>query len=187
MPAESSIAGSSGTASGRPSEPAIAELYDELRSIAASYFRTERRGHTLQPTALVHEAYLRLSALKQIEWGNRSLVLGLAAGIMRRILVSHARRRSALKRAMPPVEIALQPAGSDAQTCDALTLHAALNRMERQHSVAAKVIELRFFGGLTEEESAEFMGLSRATVQRHYTFARAWLLRDLGGARTRSK
>jgi RNA polymerase sigma factor (TIGR02999 family) len=174
--------------SSRPSEPAIAELYDELRKIAASYFRAERRGHTLQPTALVHEAFLRLSSLNRIEWSNRPLVLGLAAGIMRRILVSHGRRRGTLKRAMPPLEIPLRPAmGSDAQVCDTLTLHAALTRMERRHRDAAKVIELRFFGGLTEEESAEFLGLSRATVQRHYAFARAWLLRDLGGLPTRSK
>jgi RNA polymerase sigma factor (TIGR02999 family) len=187
MPAESSIAGSGGTLSAQPSELAIAELYVELRKIAASYLRTERHGHTLQPTALVNEAYLRLSSLNRIEWSNRSLVLGLAAGIMRRILVSHARRRRTLKRAMPPVSIALRPAGSEGQVCDALTLHAALTRMESGHAAAAKVIELRFFGGLTEEESAEFLGLSRATVQRHYTFARAWLLRDLGGAPTRSK
>src|SRR5437588_7824264 len=155
MPAEGSLAGSGGTGSLLPSEPAIAELYEELRSIAASYLRTERRGHTLQPTALVHEAFLRLSSLNKVQWSNRSLVLGLAAGIMRRILVSHARRRRTLKRAMPPVEIALRPsAGSDAQVCDTLTLHSSLTRMERQHGGAAKVIELRFFGGLTEEESA---------------------------------
>lgn len=163
-------------------DPAVAELYDELRRIAASYLRRERSGHTLQPTALVHEAYLRLSSLNSIQWTDRALVLGLAAGIMRRILVSHARRKAALKRSMPPLEIALgRTAKTESRMCDALTLDIALQRMERRYAGAAKLIELRFFGGLTEEESAEFMGLSRATIQRHYTFARAWLLRELDG------
>lgn len=163
-------------------DPAVAELYGELRRIAASYLRRERPNHTLQPTALVHEAYLRLSSLNRIQWADRPLVLGLAAGIMRRILVNHARRKAALKRALPPLEIAIEPvANAESRICDALTLDAALRRMERRYADPAKLIELRFFGGLTEEESAEFMGLSRATVQRHYTFARAWLLRELGG------
>lgn len=162
-------------------DPAVAELYDELRRIAASYLRRERSNHTLQPTALVHEAYLRLSSLNRIQWADRSLVLGLAAGIMRRILVNHARRKSALKRALP-LEIALGSATkTESRICDALTLDAALRRMEQRYADPAKLIELRFFGGLTEEESAEFLGLSRATVQRQYTFARAWLLRELGG------
>ena len=164
-------------------DPVVAELYGELRRIAASYLRQERAGHTLQPTALVHEAYLRLSSLNRIQWADRSLVLELAAGIMRRILVSHARRKSALKRSLPPLEIEMgRAAQSEARVCDALTLDAALRRMERRYSAAAKVIELRFFGGLTEEESAQFMRLSRATVQRHYSFARAWLMRELGGS-----
>jgi RNA polymerase sigma-70 factor (ECF subfamily) len=157
-------------------------LYQELRHIAASYLRTERSGHTLQPTALVHEAYLKLVALDRIEWANRPLVLGLAAGIMRRILVNHARRRNALKRAQPVIEIELDSAtGSESKTCDTLLLHDLLTRMEQLHAGAAKVIELRFFGGLTEEESAAFLGLSRATVQRQYSFAKAWLFRELGG------
>jgi RNA polymerase sigma factor (TIGR02999 family) len=163
-------------------DPAVAELYEELRRIAASYLRGERSGHTLQPTALVHEAYLRLSSLNKIQWADRSLVLGLAAGIMRRILVSHARRRTALKRSMPPMEVALDAAaGSESQVCDALSLDTALSRMEQRYPDAAKLIELRFFGGLTEEESALFLGVSRATVQRQYTFARAWLGRELSG------
>jgi RNA polymerase sigma factor (TIGR02999 family) len=168
-------------------DPVVAELYGELRRIAASYLRQERAGHTLQPTALVHEAYLRLSSLNRIQWSDRSLVLGLAAGIMRRILVSHARRKSALKR-LPPLEIEMGPAAqSESRVCDALTLDAALCRMERRYADAAKVIELRFFGGLTEEESAQFMRLSRATVQRHYSFARAWLMRELGGSSKESR
>jgi RNA polymerase sigma factor (TIGR02999 family) len=163
-------------------DPAVAELYDELRRIAASYLRRERSNHTLQPTALVHEAYLRLSSLNRIQWADRSLILGLAAGIMRRILVNHARRKAALKRSSMPLEIAFGPATKiESRTCDALTLDAALRRMEQRYAEPAKLIELRFFGGLTEEESAQFMGLSRATIQRHYTFARAWLLRELGG------
>lgn len=162
-------------------DPAVAELYDELRRIAVSYLRRERSCHTLQPTALVHEAYLRLSSLNRIQWSDRPLVLGIAAGIMRRILVDHARRKAALKRSMPPMEIVFGAAVSESRICDALMLDAALRRMEQHYPDAAKLIELRFFGGLTEEESAAFLKTSRATVQRHYTFARAWLSRELGG------
>ena len=168
-------------------DPAVAELYQELRRIAASYLRYERSSHTLQPTALVHEAYLRLSSLNRIQWADRPTILGLAAGIMRRILVSHARRKAASKRSLPPLEVALGPVRStESRMCDALTLDTALRRMEQRYPAPAKLIELRFFGGLTEEESAEFMKLSRATVQRHYTFGRAWLLRELGGSSKRS-
>ena len=168
-------------------DPAVAELYDELRRIAASYLRRERSSHTLQPTALVHEAYLRLSSLNRIQWADRPLVLGLAAGIMRRILVSHARRKAAMKRSLPPLEVAFGLArGTESRICDTLALDAALRRMESRYPAPARLIELRFFGGLTEEESAEFMNLSRATVQRHYAFARAWLLRELGEVSRRS-
>lgn len=166
-------------------DPVVAELYDELRRIAASYLRRERSAHTLQPTALVHEAYLKLSSLDRIPWADRSLVLGLAAGIMRRILVDHARRKAALKRSAPAIEFTTGKT-AESRICDALTLDAALHRMEQDYPAAAKLIELRFFGGLTEEESASFMGLSRATVQRHYSFARAWLLRELRGSSERS-
>jgi RNA polymerase sigma factor (TIGR02999 family) len=167
-------------------DPAFTELYEELRHIAAAYLRTERSGHTLQPTALVHEAYLRLANLHRIEWTNRPLVLGLAAGIMRKILVSHARRRNALKRIQPSIEIEIG-IGPESSACDMLTLHDLLTRLEQSHSSAAKVIELRFFGGLTEEESAEFLRISRATVQRQYSLGRAWLLRELGGTRPGSR
>ena len=169
------------SAENHAADPAVADLYDELRRIAVSYLRREQPGHTLQPTALVHEAYLRLSSLNRIQWADRALVLGIAAGIMRRILVDHARRKAALKRSMPPMEVVLGANGSESELCDALTLDAALRRMERNYPEAAKLIELRFFGGLTEQESAVFLKLSRATVQRHYTFARAWLSRELNG------
>jgi RNA polymerase sigma factor (TIGR02999 family) len=167
------------------SNPVVVELYGELRRIAVSYLRRERSGHTLQPTALVHEAYLRLSSLNKIQWADRSVVLGIAAGIMRRILVDHARRKTALKRSAPPIEISLSSAAAEAHLCNALTLDAALRKMEQSYPMPAKLIELRFFGGLSEEESASFLGLSRATVQRYYTFARAWLLRELGGPSSR--
>jgi RNA polymerase sigma factor (TIGR02999 family) len=167
--------------------PAFEELYDELRSIAAACLRRERPGHTLQPTALVHEAYLRLFALNRIEWQNRAHVLGVAAQMMRQILVSHARRRQTLKRASPSTAIQL-PAdnGREAEVCDALAVHEALTRLEGAHPAPAKVVELRFFGGLTEEECADWMELSRATVQRQYAFARAWLLRELNDSRVGS-
>lgn len=163
---------------------AFTELYDELRRIAAAYLRQERSGHTLQPTALVHEAYLRLSALSRIHWQNRAHVLGIAAEMMRNILVSYARRRNTLKRERPAVSIQLPLAvnGAEASLCDTLAVNAALSRLEETHGPAAKVMELRFFGGLTEEECAEYMGLSRASVQRYYSFGRAWLLRELSTA-----
>lgn len=165
-------------------QPAFTELYDELRRIAAAYLRRERSGHTLQPTALVHEAYLRLSALSRIHWQNRAQVLGIAAEMMRNILVSHARRRSTLKRAQPAVSIELPMAvnGAEASLCDALAVNAALSRLEETHGAAAKVMELRFFGGLTEEECAEYMGISRTSAQRYYAYGRAWLLRELSTA-----
>ena len=161
------------------SDAVFQDIYKELRRIASTYFRDERSGHTLQPTALVHEAYLRLTRLNRIDWTNRSLVLGISAGIMRNILVSHARRRRALKRSHSAVEVEVGRS-AEARICDTLLLNDLLGKMEQSHAGAAKVIELRFFGGLSEEESAEFLGLSRATVQRHYSFARAWLSREFG-------
>ena len=161
-------------------DPAFAELYDELRAVAAVCFRKERSGHTLQPTALVHEVYMRLSSLDRIQWQNRSQVLAVAAVMMRHILVSYARRRNTLRRLRPCSQVELPPvAGSEAEVCDALAVHEALIRMSESHPQHAKVMELRFFGGLTEIECAEYLTVSRATVQRQYSFARAWLLREL--------
>jgi len=164
-------------------DPAFAELYDELRRIAVSCLRKERAGHTLQPTALVHEAYLRLSGLNRIEWQNRAQILGVAAQMMRQILVSYARRRIAEKRCWPsaPMEMPVVTAG-EAEVCDALAVHEALVRLEEAHPGPARLMELRFFGGLTEIECAEYLKLSRTTVQRQYSFARAWLLREMGNA-----
>jgi RNA polymerase sigma factor (TIGR02999 family) len=170
-----------------PLGPAFEELYDELRTIAAACLRNERPGHTLQPTALVHEAYLRLSAVRRIEWQNRYHFLRVAAYVMRQVLVSHARRRRTLKRVNPSPVIELPPAsGRESEVCDALAVHEALVRLEGSHASPAKVVELRFFGGLTEDECAECLDLSRATIQRHYSFARAWLVRELRRERTAS-
>lgn len=119
----------------------------------------------MQPTALVHEAYLRLSVLNRLDWQNRPQVLGIAAQMMRHILVSHGRRRQALKRARPRAPIGLPLAGgADSSVCDALAVHEALTRLEQAHPAPAKVMELRFFGGLTEIECADCLALSRATV-----------------------
>ena len=139
-------------------------VYQELRRLAASYLRRERPGQTLQPTALVHEAYLRLMKDRPDRWQNRAHFCAIAAHSMRQILIEKARARGALKRggAQPRV-----------------TLDEALERLAAIDPDQARLVELRFFGGLTVEETAEAMDISPATVKRHWTVARAWLAREL--------
>ena len=158
----------------------VGAVYAELRRRAGAYLRHERPGHTLQPTALVHEVYLRLVDQRSIRWESRSQFFGLAAQLMRRILVDHARARSAGKRGggLMPVtfdeEVAGPGAGVDvAALDDALLALAALDARQ------GRVVELRYFGGLSIEETAEVLGLSPATVKREWTMARAWLHREL--------
>jgi RNA polymerase sigma factor (TIGR02999 family) len=169
---------------GRGDETARDELvgavYAELRRRAGAYLRRERPGHTLQPTALVNEVYLRLVDQKSVRWESRSQFFGLAAQLMRRILVDHARSRRAGKRGggLMPVtfdeELAGPGAGVDvAALDDALVALAALDPRQ------GRVVELRYFGGLSIEETAEVLGLSAATVKREWTMARAWLHREL--------
>ncbi len=151
-------------------------VYPELRAVADRQLRGERAGHTLQPTALVNEAYLRLSGLDRIDWQDRSHFVRMAARLMREILVDHARRRDAAKRdggqrvTLTGLELA-----NDATDIDVIGLDAALARLERIDPDKGRVVELRYFGGLTVEETAEAMGLSPATVKRHWQAARAWL------------
>ena len=158
-------------------------VYAELRRLAASYLSRERQGHTLQPTALVHEAYVRLIDQRQIDWNNRAQFIGLAAVMMRRILVNHARDRIADKRGggAEHVPLTLAGEGIGAPAIDLLDLHEALNDLTAADPRKGRIVELKFFGGLTTTEIAENLGLSVATVERDWKFARAWLYRAMAG------
>lgn len=159
-------------------------MYREMRRLAASHLRKERPGHTLQPTALAHEAYLRLVGESAPQWRSRAHFLGVAAHVMREILVDHARRRKAIKRGGGQVltvfDESLHVAGNRPVAFDDLdqALAALAELSERQ----ARVVELRYFGGLTVEETGEVLGISPATVKRDWTLARAWLHRELVGS-----
>lgn len=172
----------------RRTEQLTALVYDELRRIAAGYLRAERPDHTLQPTALVHEAFLRLSA-HSAEWENRSHFLAIAATTMRRVLVDHARRRAAAKRdggIMITMDDAVGAPEAGADALDLLAVDEALARFAALDERAARVVELRFFGGLSVEETAEALRISSASVKRDWTFARAWLGKELGASRASS-
>ena len=157
--------------------------YRELRRLAASYLRRERPGHTLQPTALVHEAYVRLMDQRKVDWSNRAQFMGLAAVMMRRILVNHARDRVAHKRGGGAEHVPLTLAGETigAPEVNLLDLHDALERLGETDRRKARIVELKFFGGLTTHEMAETLGISAATVERDWKFARAWLYGALSG------
>ena len=171
-------------------EPAVQGVlplvYDELRRLAGSYLRRERRDHTLQPTALVHEAYMRLVDQRGGDWQNRSQFYGIAAQMMRRILIDHAREHLAAKRGGGAKQVTLSgietPADSD-DAVEILALHEALEKLAALDERQAKVVELRYFGGLSVEEAAEALEISPATVKREWATARAWLKRELAGSR----
>jgi RNA polymerase sigma factor (TIGR02999 family) len=152
-------------------------VYDELRRLAAGYFQAENPGHTLQPTALVHEAYLKLVDQRTAGWQDRMQFFGVAAQAMRRILVDHARTRRAGKRDPGGKRVPLD----DAVACleeraeDLVAVDEALARLARFDERKARVVELRFFGGLTVEDTANVLGVSGRTVEREWTLARAWL------------
>jgi RNA polymerase sigma factor (TIGR02999 family) len=156
-------------------------VYDELRRLAAGYLKAERRDHTLQPTALVHEAYLRLVRQDRVEWQNRAHFFGIAARMMRRVLVDHARRRQAGKRDAGVFRLTLQvgEALEVSRDPELLELDEALTRLERLDSDQARVVELRFFGGLTVEETASVLGVSTATVKREWRTAKAFLRQEM--------
>jgi RNA polymerase sigma factor (TIGR02999 family) len=171
---------------GRGDRPSLETLmplvYDELRRLAAHYLRGERPGQTLQPTALVHEAYLRLLKDRPDRWQNRAHFCAIAAHSMRQILIERARARDALKRGGGQPRVTFDealPAPADVPSFDLLALDAALERLAALDPDQARIVELRFFGGLTIEETAEAMGSSPATVKRHWALARAWLAREL--------
>jgi RNA polymerase sigma factor (TIGR02999 family) len=159
-------------------------VYAELRRIAAREMRHERPGRTLQTTALVHEAYLRLLKDASLSFESRAHFLGIAARAMREILIEHARARSARKRGGGAIRLTLDDAVAAVSSppVDVMALHEALERLARLDERHARVVELRYFGGLSVEESAAALGISPATVKRAWTLARAWLFRELGGA-----
>src|SRR5216117_2349440 len=150
----------------------------ELRRLAASYLRRERAGHTLQPTAVVNEAYLRLMRQRRVHWENRAHFFGIAAKMMRRMLVDHARRKRAGKRegfSGDPVSLSQVPDPNGGQDIDVLNLHDALDDLSALDARQADVVELRYFGGLKIEEIAKAIGVSPATVKRELTTATVWL------------
>jgi RNA polymerase sigma factor (TIGR02999 family) len=153
-------------------------VFRELRNLAELYLRRERPSHTLQPTALVHEAYLRLVGDQARDWQNRAQFIAVAASIMRRLLIDHARSKQAEKRQLP--ESHEWHAGVTAQEAEQLLdLDLALNRLESSNARYARVVELRYFGGLSIEETAEVMQTSPMTVKRDWTAARAWLKQQM--------
>jgi RNA polymerase sigma factor (TIGR02999 family) len=158
-------------------------IYAELRRIASRRLRHERPGHTLQPTALVHEAYFKLVEAPELEWRDRAHFFAVAARVMRHVLVDHARAHLAGKRggALRKVSIENVTAPGVAADIDLLALEEALGRLGDFDPQQSRVVELRYFGGLTIEETAEVIGVSIATVKREWMMARAWLRRELGG------
>lgn len=158
-------------------------VYQELRRVAAGYLRRERPGQTLQATALVHEAYLRLLREQQVSWQNRAHFCAIAANSMRQILVERARARNAAKRGgglhRITLDDAVSPAQMDEAALDIDALDQALTRLATLDPQQARLVELRYFGGLTIEETAEVLGVSPATVKRSWVVAKAWLRKEL--------
>ena len=159
-------------------------VYAELRRLARMFLAGERPDHTLQPTALVHEAYLRLMDQRQVDWANRAQLVGLAAVMMRRILVNHARDRAAAKRGGDATRVSSSVAdGSlEAPSVDLIALNDALDTLATLDARKSRVVELKFFGGLTIAEVAAVMELSPATIEREWRFSRAWLYDALAGS-----
>lgn len=156
-------------------------IYKELQILATRYMRRERAGHTLQTTALVHEAYLQLVDQNRVEWKNRAHFFGIAAQLMRRILIDHARKRQSIKRGGDVVKISFDEAAvvSDERADELVALDEALIRLARHDSLQSHLVELRFFGGLTVQETAEVMKITPAEVKREWAVAKAWLYRQL--------
>lgn len=156
-------------------------VYDELHRIAEAYLRRERREHTLQPTALVNELFLKFFDQNSMSWQNRAQFFGVAAQMMRRILVDHARKHYSAKRGGSRFAISLKDIAvfGTQPDADLLALHDVLNRLEEIDPVQARIVELRFFGGLTIKETAEVMQISHATVEREWRTAKAFLKREL--------
>jgi RNA polymerase sigma factor (TIGR02999 family) len=161
-------------------------LYDELRRLASYYLRRERSDHTLQATALVHEAYIRLVDQREVEWKNRNHFFAVAAQAMRRILLDYARKHQAVKRGGAVLKISLDEAMilSEANLAELVALDRLLTQLTSIDPQQGRVVELRFFGGLSVEETAELMEISPATVKRDWAMAKAWLGRELRKSRS---
>jgi RNA polymerase sigma factor (TIGR02999 family) len=157
-------------------------VYSELRRLASNYLRRERGEHTLQPTALVNEAYLKLVNQRNAKWQNRAHFFGISAQLMRRILVDHARQHRAVKRGgseQQRISITSAEKVVEQPEVDILALHEALEELARMDEQQSRIVELKFFGGLSIEEIAEVFGIGHATVERDWKLARAWLRRQL--------
>lgn len=169
--------------SAQAAEHLLAVVYEDLRDRAQQYLQRERSDHTLQATELVHEAYLRLVDQTRCEWRDRAHFMAVASIAMRRVLIDHARHRNRLKRDGGARKLSLDEAmqlGRDETGSTLLSLDLALGRLSERHPEIARVVEMRFFGGLTHEESACALGISPRTVSRHWEFAQAWLYREMG-------
>jgi RNA polymerase sigma factor (TIGR02999 family) len=165
------------------SDALLLTLYDELRGMARRYFRSERAEHTLQPTALVHEAYMRVADQPNATWQDRAHFLGIAARVMRQVLVDHARRKNAKKRAgkreMLSLDGRMHPGDTDG---DVEAIEKSLQKLEQQSARQARIVELRVFAGMSMTEIAEALGMSKRTIESDWTTARTWLLKELDGA-----
>ncbi len=165
-------------------------VYREPRAQAARYLNKERRDHRLQPTALVHEAYLRLVGQQRVSWQNRAHFFGLAAQMMRRILVDHARKHQAAKRPTAALKVAWAErvgASEQSRDCELLLLDQALCELAASYPRQGQIVELRYFGGLSEREVVDVLGVSRTTVSREWKSARAWLFRRMTRGRTEGR
>lgn len=170
----------------REAEAALMErVHGELRRLAAAYMRRERVGKTLQPTAVVNEAYMRLLPQRSVSWENRAHFFGIAAKMMRRVLVDHARRKKAIKRdAGPGDPVSISDVASparEADQVDVLALNTALSALAELDKRQAEIVEMRYFAGLTVEEVAEVLEISPATVKREWSTAKMWLRREMRG------
>ncbi|MBS1795699.1 MAG: sigma-70 family RNA polymerase sigma factor [Acidobacteria bacterium] len=169
---------------GKAPEELLPLVYGELRRLAHSYLKNERSDHTLQATALVHEAYLRLVDWEKVSWQNRAHFFAVAAQVMRRILVDHAREKRAQKRDFGQkmsLDEAISFPSKKGREVDLLGLDDALEKLAAFDPVQSRIVELRFFGGLTIEETAHSLKISPATVKREWTVAKTWLHREIGG------
>ena len=166
----------------RAAEQLVPLVMDELRRLARYYLKDERTGHTLQPTALVHEAYLKLAGYQNLNWESRSHFIGVAASLMRQILIDSARRHRAAKRGRNFEQVSLDEHRDFLQverSEELLALDEALHRLEKMSARQSRIVELRYFGGLSVEETAEALGVSPITVKREWATARAWLRAEL--------
>lgn len=167
------------TEGGEPPEQLLEAVYDDLRRLAGNYMQMERPDHTLQATALVHEAYMRLVDWKNVTWQNRAHFFSVAAQVMRRVLIDHARAKGSQKRSAQKLVLDEAISLPDNAGIDLLALEEALVTLEGKDPRQARIVEMRFFGGLSIAETAYILGVSEATVRRDWTFAKAWFQREL--------